>query len=953
MGNSHADGDSRRYTLEELGITSSSDVYGDEHLTIDLPPNDLFGTGQAQAVFNPTSRKWELSVTANTRFTQKIDASIKWKTSAPHDPEVRSRPVKWTKILPRTEHVDRFLNDIDWDSTSVGPLATWPTSLQAHLNIVLADSQAAVIYWGDDLVALYNAEFLNLVTSRLTKSQELLGMPFRRVWPELWSDFEPMLKQIAAQGAGLDTREITLYPVVDGIPEETIWQGSFLPVRDDVGNVQGFYNRAREITKSVVAERRTKVLSAISAKPHLTGVGVFQHLVSSLNVSERDFPLSFVYSAQEDLLTGKCRLKLERGEGLPEHGHPLVPEELQLYEGHTGFVPHFRKAKSSDNVLVLQRKDGTLPEELISGFRWKGYGEPPHSLAILPLSTSDRLIALLVVGLHPRRPYDKEYEGYLNTLLRSMSATVSSALDREEARNRADRLAKQLADSEKSIREIAEYGPVGIARLSPNGYLMWGNDQFYEITGHGRRSEDHYEKSFFDLIIEEDLQTYKEAYAELHQKHKAISVTLRIKKTWRPPRSPDTTEDEDVQNVSVLSAAYPMMEGNDLKAFALSVVDVSRYKWAEQVQTRVAASAKEAKRLQENFIDIVSHEMRNPLSAITQLSDAISSSLDDFDATEQTAKDARQILETNADNANTILLCAAHQKRIIDDVLTLSKLDSMLLSVTPVVVQPYEIIKGVLRMFEAEFIANDIQVHREQTADYRDSGVDWVTLDPSRLTQIFINLITNAVKFTKLENKREITIRVGASDTRPPGLAGVSWFPTNKKHKDLTRSLEWGEGKAVYICFEVIDTGRGLEQHEMTKLFGRFQQATEKTRKSQNVLHHIVGTVANVYQISSMAGLASVCLSLVSSRRLKAERLASLHNQEKGPLSHSTSKVAKQSHQSIQSTVWCNQIISQVHPDRRKRRPKIKETHSRMMGIPGRSILQYCSARTTSSIAKS
>jgi len=173
----------------------------------------------------------------------------------------------------------------------------------------------------------------------------------------------------------------------------------------------------------------------------------------------------------------------------------------------------------------------------------------------------------------------------------------------------------------------------------------------------------------------------------------------------------------------------------------------------------------------------------------------------------------------------------AQLNRIIDDVLTLSKLDSMLLSITPVVVQPYRIIEGVLRMFEAEFNANNIRVHHEQTQSYKDSQVDWVSLDPSRLTQIFINLITNAVKFTKLEQERKITIRVGANTTRPPGLAGVSWFPTNKKHKDLTRGSEWGQGDPIYICFEVQDTGRGLDQDEMTKLFGRFQQATEKTRK--------------------------------------------------------------------------------------------------------------------------
>lgn len=161
--------------------------------------------------------------------------------------------------------------------------------------------------------------------------------------------------------------------------------------------------------------------------------------------------------------------------------------------------------------------------------------------------------------------------------------------------------------------------------------------------------------------------------------------------------------------------------------------------------------------------------------------------------------------------------------------LTLSKLDSMLLSITPVVVQPYKIVEGVLRMFEAEFAANEIEVDSKTTESYEDQQVDWVSLDPSRLTQIFINLITNAIKFTKTEPERRISIRLGAAGQRPPSLADVHWFPTNKKYKDLTLSSEWGNGEPIFICFEVQDTGRGLEQDEMNKLFGRFQQATAKT----------------------------------------------------------------------------------------------------------------------------
>lgn len=80
--------------------------------------------------------------------------------------------------------------------------------------------------------------------------------------------------------------------------------------------------------------------------------------------------------------------------------------------------------------------------------------------------------------------------------------------------------------------------------------------------------------------------------------------------------------------------------------------------------------------------------MRNPLSAIMLSADGIANAIIDFQSQGGgPANVSQDLLESNLDAAQTIVLCAQHQKRIIDDVLTLSKLNSALLQVTPISVQ--------------------------------------------------------------------------------------------------------------------------------------------------------------------------------------------------------------------------------------------------------------------------
>lgn len=222
---------------------------------------------------------------------------------------------------------------------------------------------------------------------------------------------------------------------------------------------------------------------------------------------------------------------------------------------------------------------------------------------------------------------------------------------------------------------------------------------------------------------------------------------------------------------------------------------------------------------------MVSHEMRNPLNAIIQCAQETSELTERLTFKANVKHEMSAVLDDVKEMVDTILYCGAHQKQLIDDVLTLSKLDSNLLVVYPVEVYPAALLTQAVKVFGSEIRSSKIEVFTSLDASIGGSAI---MVDPSRVIQILINLISNAIKFMKGRERRQLHITVSTSLERR-AIRDPRYIPSGHERTDLTQGVEWGSGEPMYLYFAVRDTGPGLSQSEINLLFTRFKQATPRT----------------------------------------------------------------------------------------------------------------------------
>lgn len=273
---------------------------------------------------------------------------------------------------------------------------------------------------------------------------------------------------------------------------------------------------------------------------------------------------------------------------------------------------------------------------------------------------------------------------------------------------------------------------------------------------------------------------------------------------------------------------WTVKENNELKRLR---DEVERIRMQRDKQ-----NAEEANEQKNRFLSRMSHEIRTPLNAMLGMNELIM---------QDTEEENIRVYASNIQSAGRTLLA------LINDVLDFSKIENGKLEIEVSDYSLSSVLNDVVLMVQEKATAKGLEMRLNIDADMPDN----LRGDEIRIKQIILNLLTNAVKYTE-----------------------KGWVELFMQMTPITKSGQNSED--VYLCIKVSDSGIGIKEEEMPKLFHEFERLDRNKNKSiegtglgLSIASRLVALMGGSISVESEYGKGSVFMVSLPQTVVSDERI--------------------------------------------------------------------------------
>jgi hypothetical protein len=317
---------------------------------------------------------------------------------------------------------------------------------------------------------------------------------------------------------------------------------------------------------------------------------------------------------------------------------------------------------------------------------------------------------------------------------------------------------KQVEQFNQKLSMAIEQSPLHIVITDTNGKIEYVNSRFSEVTGYST-----------DEIIRLNPKVLKSGFHTL-EFYQNIWNTIEIGNVWRGEffnKKKDGTLFWESSSIS------PLKNAERIITHYISVKeDITLRKKMEQEIIEARDKAERSDKLKTSFLHNMSHEIRTPLNAIS----GFTSLLNEQEMSNETRSEYIEIIQKSS----------AQLISIVEDILTLSRIETHQETITETQVFLNGLLKDIFSEFNPKSLEKNIKLTFHENESYATTRL---LTDEIKLRQILSNLINNAIKFTS------------------EGSVSIGFIP-----------------KDGFVEFFVSDTGIGIKKEMHSLIFERFAQ---------------------------------------------------------------------------------------------------------------------------------